>query len=194
MMKRFVHVTLTVIAMLAITFTSAAAGNTFGNVTTTEDGYPTWESDMVNIENVSQTGQGVYVAVLDTGLVPNWNDYFPAERVAIHLGTGFDQSVNFKAGNIDPCGLHVEVGPLRRTTWVGSTGSSHGTHVASTILGYDYRSNSDAAAGFSLPPIHIAGIAPEVTLIPVKVLADYRVPALPHCDTGLPSTKVVFGT
>src|SRR4029434_9978669 len=94
----------------------------------------------------------------------------------------------------DPCGFDVEVGPLRRTTWVGSTGSSHGTHVASTILGYDYRSNSDAAAGFPLPPIHIAGIAPEVTLIPVKVLADYRVPALPHCDTGLPSTKVVFGT
>ena len=79
-MKRFVHVTFTVIAMLAITFTSAAAGNPFGNVTTTEDGYPTWDSDMVNIENVTQTGQGVYVAVLDTGLVPNWSDYFPREK------------------------------------------------------------------------------------------------------------------
>lgn len=45
---------------------------------------------MINIEAVSETGAGVYVAVLDAGLVPNWTDYFPEERVATHLGTGFD--------------------------------------------------------------------------------------------------------
>ena len=44
----------------------------------------------------TQTGAGVYVAVLDTGLAPNWKDYFPAARVAAHLGKGFVQSVSAK--------------------------------------------------------------------------------------------------
>jgi subtilisin family serine protease len=194
-MKRFVYVTFTLIAMLAITFTSVAAGNPFAGVTTTAGGYSTWDSDMVNIESVSQTGAGVYVAVLDTGLVPNWRDFFPSDRIATHLGTGFDQSVSFKAHN-DNCGFGVEVGKLRQTTWVGSTGSTHGTHVTSTILGYFYRSNFDAAAGFPLPAIMVRGIAPDVTIIPVKVLADYQVPALPKCtDPGpTPSQSAVFGT
>jgi subtilisin family serine protease len=133
------------------------------------------------------------VAVLDTGLVPNRKDYFPEERVAIGLGTGFDQPVTFKAGK-SPCELDVEVGQLHQTTWVGSTGSTHGTHVASTIIGYFYRSNTDAAQGFRLPPIVVRGIAPEVTIIPVKVLADYQLPALPKCSPARPATKAVFGT
>lgn len=156
--------------------------------------FGTWDADVINVEGVTQTGKGVYVAVLDTGLVPNWRDYFSPKQIATQLGTGFDQSVSFKARNQDPCGLDVEVGPLRQTTWVGSTGSTHGTHVASTILGYDYRSNSDTAAGFPLPPIRVAGIAPDVTIIPVKVLADYQVPALPKCGSGVPAGSAVFGT
>lgn len=195
-MKRLFFVVLSVIAMLALTFSGVAAGaGSFKGVTSTADGYHTWDSDMIDLEEVSETGAGVYVAVLDTGLVPNWKDYFPEERVATHLGTGFQQSVSFKAQN-DICGLGVEVGALRQTTWVGSTGSTHGTHVASTILGYFYRSNSDLSQGFPLPPILVRGIAPDVTIIPVKVLADYQVPALPHCDDPgpLPATHAVFGT
>ena len=45
---------------------------------------------------------------LDTGMVPNWRDYFPEARVATHLGTGFDQPVTFRAGKSNPCGLEVE--------------------------------------------------------------------------------------
>jgi subtilisin family serine protease len=184
-----------VLVILGATFSAAYAGNPFNGETSTASGYHTWDSDMINIEAVSQTGTGVYVAVLDTGLVPNWQNYFPEARVATHLGTGFDQSVSFKAGN-DQCGFGVEVGPLRQTTWVGSIGSTHGTHVASTILGYFYRSNADAAQGFPLPPIMVRGIAPNVTVIPVKVLADYQVPALPKCTNPGPSPaqNVVFGT
>jgi len=194
-MKRFAYVTFTLVALLALTYTSVAAGNPFAGVTTTAGGYSTWDSDIINIENVSQTGATVYVAVLDTGLAPNWSDYFPKERIAIELGTGFDQSVSFKAHN-DKCGLGVEVGELRQTTWVGSTGSTHGTHVTSTILGYFYQSNFDALAGFALPPIIVRGIAPDVTIIPVKFLADYQIPALPDCtDPGpTPSQNAVFGT
>jgi len=173
--------------------TSTLAQGPFKAATTTAGGYHTWDSDLVNIESVPQTGKGVYVAVLDTGMVPNWRDFFPEARVATHLGAGFYQPVSFKAKG-DECGLGVEVGRLRSSTWVGSRGSTHGTHVASTILGYFYRSNFDAADGFPLPPIMVRGIAPDVTVIPVKVLADYQVPALPKCDPATPSATEVFGT
>jgi hypothetical protein len=172
---------------------SALAGNLFGNLGSTADGYSTWDSDVINIEDVSQTGAGVYVAVLDTGLVPNWRDYFPEARIATELGTGFVQPVSFKAKK-DVCGLGVTVGKLQQSTWVGSRGSTHGTHVTSTILGYSYRSNSDAAGGFPLPPIMVRGIAPEVTVIPVRVLADYQIPALPACGDGIAAQNAVFGT
>jgi subtilisin family serine protease len=189
--------TLAVSAGLTVVVCSTAlAGNPFKGLTTTEGGYHTWDSDLINVDAVSQTGHGVYVAVLDTGMVPNWRDYFPEARVAAQLGTGFDQPVSFRASKNNPCGVEVEVGQLQQTTWVGSTGSTHGTHVASTILGYNYYSNFDAAGGFPLPPVQVRGIAPDVTVIPVKVLSDYQVPSLPKCTDPGPqaAAKVVFGT
>lgn len=155
----------------------------------------TWDSDLINIERVGQDGTGVYVAVLDTGLVPSWRDYFPADRVATQLGTGFEQAIAFRVSADDPCRPGVEVGALKQTTWVGSTGSTHGTHVTSTILGYGYFSNFDQGV---LPPLFIRGIAQGVKIIPVKVLADYQVPARPQCtdpDAGdLTAHVEVFGT
>src|SRR5690348_2661032 len=193
-LKRFFISTALLLLLIAPT-SVALMGNPFSNLTSTVGGYTTWDSDLINIEKVSQTGAGVYVAVLDTGLVPNWADYFPKERIATNLGIGFFQPVSFKAGN-DACGFGVEVGQLQQSTWVGSTGSSHGTHVTSTIIGYFYQSTFDAAAGFPLPPIVVRGIAPDVTIIPVKVLADYQIPALPNCTDPepTPSQNVVFGT
>jgi subtilisin family serine protease len=182
-----------VAGLSSLTISGALAGNIFGSLPSTADGYSTWDSDLINIEAVSETGNGVYVAVLDTGLVPNWRDYFPTERIATNLGKGFVQPVSFKAHK-DDCGLGVTTGKLQESTWVGSSGSTHGTHVTSTILGYSYRSNSDAVNGFPLPPIMVRGIAPEVTIIPVRVLADYQMPALPKCGSGIPAQTVVFGT
>jgi subtilisin family serine protease len=186
------------IAVLVASTSTALAGNPFAKSTTTAGGYQTWDSDLINVERVSQTGAGVYVAVLDTGLVPNWTDYFPKERVRTDLGTGFEQQVNFKAAtdSKDPCGVEVEKGQLRQSTWVGSRGSSHATHVTSTIIGYSYYSNFDALGGYALPPIQVRGIAPNATIIPVKVLSDYQVPALPKCpDPALQKQgNVVFGT
>jgi subtilisin family serine protease len=42
----------------------------------------------------------------------------------------------------------------------------------------------------------VRGIAPDVTIIPVKVLADYQVPALPKCTNPgpIPAQSAVFGT
>ncbi|MEX2149363.1 MAG: S8 family serine peptidase [Steroidobacteraceae bacterium] len=186
------------IAALALCCAAAplTAQNIFRDQPSTADGYGTFDSDMIDIENVSQTGAGVYVAVLDTGLAPNWKDYFPTARIAAHLGKGFVQSVSFKALN-DRCGLGITTGALRETTFIGSRGSEHGTHVTSTILGYFYRSNFDAVSGFPLPPIMVRGIAPNVTIIPVRVLADYQIPQLPKCDDpeiSQQSQLAVFGT
>jgi subtilisin family serine protease len=173
-----------------------SAGNPFARSSSTEDGHHTWDSDMIDLEGVTETGAGVYVAVLDTGLVNNWTDYFPKARVRTDLGMGFYQPVNFKADKSDPCGLVGQTGALRQTNWTSARGSTHGTHVASTVIGYNYYSNHDAASGFPLPPIQVRGIAPNATIIPVKVLADYQVPALPKCtDPGpRPATLEVFGT
>jgi len=185
-----------VLLMCVVIVSPANAQNVFRGFNSTETGYSTWDADAINIENVTETGHGVYVAVLDTGLAPNWKDYFPQDRIAAHLGKGFQQSVSFKAGN-DKCGFGIEVGTLRETTFIGSRGSEHGTHVTSTILGFNYRSNFDALSGFVIPPIQVRGIAPNVTVIPVKVLTDYQVPALPKCDDPEvdPSAQlVVFGT
>jgi subtilisin family serine protease len=173
-----------------------AAQNIFSGQPSTADGYRTYDADMIDIENVTETGAGVYVAVLDSGLAPNWKDYFPQARIATDLGKGFVQSVSFKAFN-DRCGLGVTTGALRETTFIGSRGTEHGTHVTSTILGFFYRSNFDAASGFTLPPIMVRGIAPNVTVIPVRVLADYQIPQLPKCDDpeiSQQSQLAVFGT
>lgn len=155
--------------------------------------YSTWDADLINSEDVAQTGAGVYVAVLDTGLVPNWSNYLPKNRIATQLGTGFFQPISFKAQN-DVCGLGVTVGQIRQSGFIGSNSSSHGTHVTSTIIGYNYRSNTDAAQGYALPAIYVRGIAPDVTIIPVKVLGDYQVPALPKCGDGIPAQVANFGT
>ncbi|MFW9856563.1 MAG: S8 family serine peptidase [Candidatus Thorarchaeota archaeon] len=163
----------------------SAAQNPFRGITTTTDGHPTWDSDMINIEQVEETGKGVYVAVLDTGLVPNWMDYFPEERIATEFGIGFYQPVTIR-----PDGSDFEVGELHTTTYIGSVGSTHGTHVTSTIIGYFYDANADTFGGWPLDPLIVRGIAPDVTIIPVKVLADYTFPGL---GAGL-GQKIVFGT
>jgi subtilisin family serine protease len=184
-----------VMAALFAAIAGSASAHEFSGLTTTAAGYHTWDSDQINIEKVSETGKGVYVAVLDTGLAPNYKDYFPKARVRTDLGTGFDQPVKFTAGP-DGCQLTTEVGKLSQTTWVGSTGSTHGTHVASTILGYFYDAPADDSVA-NLPPIVVRGIAPDVTVIPVKVLADYQVPARPKCtdeDQNTAAQHIVFGT
>jgi len=173
---------------------SALAGNPFAGATSTSAGYHTWDSDQIDVEKVSQKGTGVYVAVLDTGLVPNWLDYFPDSRVAQELGIGFYQPVTFKSHSDTKCEVDTEIGALRTASYIGSRSSSHGSHVTSTIIGYSYRSNTDLVQGFNLPAIQVRGIAPNATIIPVRVLADYQLPSLPQCPNGSHSQTINFGT
>jgi len=163
------------------------AQNPFRGVTSTVDGYSTWDSDMINVrdflgEDIGYTGKGVYIAVLDTGLTPNWRDYFPEERIATELGIGFKEDLFIVNGTLYTTGV------IHRTSYIGSTGTTHGTHVVSTIIGYFYDSPVDEYFGFDLPPIMVRGIAPEVTIIPVKVLDTYYFPGY----TG--PKGVTFGT
>ena len=58
-------------------------------------GRSTWDQDAINVTNglsdrtVAYDGTGVYVAVLDTGLVDAWRQYFPQERIAEEYAIAF---------------------------------------------------------------------------------------------------------
>jgi subtilisin family serine protease len=116
------------------------------------DGRSTWDLDAIDVTDyglnrtVAYNGSGVYVAVLDTGLLDSWRQYFPEERIAVEYARCF-------GGGGGEMGT-VSEQPIK---WQHDQ-NSHGTHVTSTIIGYDYRGN----------PVN--GVAPLVTIIPVKVL------------------------
>lgn len=115
-------------------------------------GLSTWDLDAIDVTDLGQgrtideDGRGVYVAVIDTGLLDSWRQYFPQERIASSLGVAFG-------------GGGGEVGEVstQPNKWEHDQ-DSHGTHVTSTILGYQL------GAG------RINGVAPMATIIPVKVL------------------------
>jgi subtilisin family serine protease len=117
------------------------------------NGRNTWDQDAINVTDYGTTarqvpydGTGVYVAVVDTGLLDSWRMYFPQERIAEEYGIAF-------------AGGGGEVGSVssQPNKWEHDQ-NSHGTHVTSTILGYSLRGT----------PIN--GAAPMATVIPVKVL------------------------
>lgn len=117
------------------------------------NGLSTWDLDAIDVTDfgfdnrqVGFDGSGVYVAVLDTGLLDSWRQYFPQERIAVEYAKAFG-------------GGGGEVGWVSEqpNKWTHDT-DSHGTHVTSTILGYSLRGT----------PVN--GVAPLATVIPVKVL------------------------
>ena len=166
--------------------------NPFVNETTTEAGFPTWDSDMVNIDQVTETGQNIYIAVLDTGLAPNWDDYFPKDRIATEYGIGFKETIKWDRELND---FVYTNSSLHNTSFIGSRGACHGTHVTSTIIGYFYGTRVDESFGYDIPDIMVRGIAPNVKIIPVKVLFDYQIPGIEDEEGNMiPAQNVVFGT
>ena len=121
-----------------------------------QGGLSTWNLDAINVTAgpgfdrrvVSQTGAGVYVGVLDTGLTHNWRLYFPEERIATEYAVAFGGGPNSNSAN-----------PVLPGQWQHDV-NSHGTHVVSTII------------GFNLNGTPVTGVAPEATIIPVKVLGQ----------------------
>jgi len=115
-----------------------------------------WDLDIIDVEKTEYDGEGIYVAVLDTGLVANWNNYFPEERIATKYGIGFCENVR-KDKKTDEL---IYSGTVHRTTFLGKL--DHGTHITSTIIGYSYYGE------------HVRGVAPKAKIIPVKVLNTYE--------------------
>lgn len=120
------------------------------------NGLSTWDMDAVNVTSnpgfsgraVNYDGTGVYVAVLDTGLLDSWRQYFPQQRIATQYAKAFSGGGG-EAGNVsEPPNM-----------WEHDQ-NSHGTHVTSTILGYN------------LLGTPVNGVAPKATVIPVKVLGQ----------------------
>jgi len=122
------------------------------SVTDFSKGFDTWDLDAINVTDyglgrtVGFDGSGVYVAVLDTGLLDSWRQYFPQERIAQEYAIAFGGGGG-EQGSVSS----------QPNKWEHDQ-NSHGTHVTSTILGY------------SLGGVSVNGVAPMATVIPVKVL------------------------
>jgi serine protease len=107
-----------------------------------------WHFDMVNAEEAWKTsqGDGVIVAVIDTGVSPGKlpdGKKSRYKRVPDLGKTPFANGYNFVNNNKDP-----------------SDGNGHGTHVAGTI---SQSTNNNMG---------VAGLAYKSTIMPIKVLSD----------------------
>ena len=123
-------------------------------VTDFTGGRSTWDQDAINVTNfgadrtIGFDGTGVYVGVLDTGLLDSWRQYFPQERIATQFAKAFSGGGNDQGNISEP-----------PNAWEHDQ-NAHGTHVTSTILGYSFFG------------ISINGTAPKANVIPVKVLKN----------------------
>lgn len=134
---------------------------------------PFWV-DMVDAEVVENGGAGVNIAVLDSGMLSFAPGLFSHANIRWDLRMGYTHPVTWN-------GNDFEWGDLTtRDIWTESWASGHGTHVTSTIVGYYYG------------PYLVRGVAPEATIIPVRVLdywwLDCPDPNYPGCYNG----KVFF--
>jgi len=116
----------------------------------------TWNLDMINIPTVHEeyglNGSGVYIAVLDTGLEPQWRLYFPEEKIVSSYAAAFLGAM--------ATAYNVTGEVLNRNAWEADT-NGHGMHVTSTIIGF-------RVYNFYT----VDGVAPGVKIIPVKVLSN----------------------
>lgn len=136
------------------------------------DGINTWDLDAINVTEFGVgriqplTGEGVYVALLDSGLVKNWRSYFPEARIATEYAIAFGGGGSENA--------NVSTQPNK---W-GNSAQSHGTQVASAIIGYAFPTGPDCewTKWFTYQSWHggdqlwaINGAAPDVKIIPVNI-------------------------
>ena len=114
----------------------------------------TWDRDILDVDyveetgsvgnpderEVDETGAGITVAVIDTGLISNWRDYLPEDQVDVDLARSFTGGVGKSGNEFD----RSSNGNL----WQRDT-NSHGTAVSSHVI------------GFNSGTVFVDGVAPE---------------------------------
>jgi subtilisin family serine protease len=122
--------------------------------------YLPYDVDIVNGELFANGGEGVYISVIDTGLVNGWQNFLPTTaNIRTDLGRGWSYDVVWDGTQF------VWTENTSRGFITADVGSGHGTHVTSSIVGYQ-RSTIGVA------PHVVLGVAPKATIIPILGL-DY---------------------
>jgi len=130
----------------------------------------TWDRDLLDITDVeesgtigapdprevAETGAGVHVAVIDTGLIENWRDFLVESRVDTSLARAFMGGGAVAEDFVPPNEFRTS-NPT--DMWERDT-NSHGTAVASHIIGFKIRGSL------------VDGASPGVTLFPLKVFPN----------------------
>jgi len=157
-----------------------AADFTLGSAVGT---YLPWDVDIINAESTNG-GEGIYVAVIDTGLV---SDYFnfvaPTAIIETALGKGWSYNVVWNPAIND---FDWTPDPARGFITKAYEGSGHGTHVTCEIVGYQ-RSSVGVA------PHIVQGVAPNVHIIPILGLDYWLVNCPDPTYPGYHAGKVMFG-
>jgi len=129
-----------------------------------------WDRDIIDVQDVgengrvggpdarevAQTGAGVHVAVIDSGLIKNWRDFLLEDRVRTDLARAF-LGGGATAENFVPAPTAPAANPPN--LWERDT-NSHGTAVASHVI------------GFKIAGRIVEGVAPAAKLIPLKVFPN----------------------
>lgn len=123
-----------------------------------ESGFPGPIPDPIDPDprEVTETGAGVHVAVIDTGLISNWRDFLVESRVDTDLARAFMGGGAVAEDFVPWDQFHVS---NPDGMWEHDT-NSHGTAVASHII------------GFEIGPFVVDGTAPGATIIPLKVFPN----------------------
>jgi len=152
--------------------------------------------DMVDAEKVCYDGEGIYVAVLDTGILTDWMNFFPPGTVEIDwsLAKGFTHDYYFDTtvGDFVMGPLRDDRGPfthdlLNPTPVIGPDNTFYGYLNSSYYLNYPAVGPSGWGSGHGThvqsiitgwklerdQSFWVRGVAPKVTIIPVLVLDDW---------------------
>jgi subtilisin family serine protease len=145
------------------TATAVAPRNASRYVQSTAGGRSSFNQDSINITDlgvgrtISEDGDGVYVALIDTGLVPAWRSHLPKQQIDIGYARAFSEQDRQGKG-LGPGGSHA---------WE-SDPNSHGTFLAGMILGFDVNDPFVAPGAQG----RVEGTAPAATLIPIRITSD----------------------
>jgi subtilisin family serine protease len=145
--------------------------------------YLGYDVDIVNGELYPNGGEGIYVAIIDTGLVFNWVNFVaPTATIRTDLGKGWSYDVAWNPSIHD---FDFVPNATRGFITKAYEGSGHGTHVTCEIVGYQ-------RSTIGVPPNIVLGVAPKATIIPILGLDTWLVNCPDPTYPGYHAGKVLF--